>query len=313
MGKKRVFITGGAGFLGSAVMAHLVANNYQIMGAMRSSTDLYRCKSFSNHVEWVDTGAADYKNKVIAFKPTVVIHAAWTGVTAKDRLEWPMQLQNFNLLGDILDIARQVKLEKLLVFGSQAEYGVIDTKVDEDHISTATDAYAITKIAMQNIIKTFCELNSIKWYWLRVFSVFGPGEAENWFIPWVITNQLNNKDLDLTLCEQRYDYLYIDDFATMITKVVGADAVSGIYNISSGKVTPLRAIVEQIEKGIKSKGKINYGAIPYRPNQSMEISGDNSKYNATFGDIKQTDIGIALAKTVSYYKDQYISSNNSGL
>jgi nucleoside-diphosphate-sugar epimerase len=314
MDRKRVFITGGAGFLGSAVMAHLVASNYQIIAAVRATTNLYRCKSFSDQVEWVNTADPDYKSKVIAFKPNIIIHAAWIGVSAKERLDWNKQLQNFDLLGDVLDIAAQIKVEKFLVFGSQAEYGKIDAKVDEQHASTATDAYAVTKIAMKNIIETFCSQYGINWYWLRVFSVFGPGEAENWFIPWVITNQLNNRDTDLTLCEQRYDYLYIDDFATMIIKMIGIDnAASGIYNICSGKVTALKTIVNKIEKNINGKGIINYGAVAYRANQSMEISGDNSKYNATFGDIKQTDIDTALAKTISYYKDQYISNNNSGV
>lgn len=306
MSNKRIFVTGGAGFLGSAVMAYLVNNNYQVIAAKRTATNLFRCEAYKNQVKWVDTTDDTFKEQVIAFKPDVILHAAWSGVSSKERADWSVQLKNFELLSDILEISNKVGLKKLLVLGSQAEYGTIHSKVDEEYPVNALDAYSSCKLASQKIIETFCRQNSIDWYWLRVFSVFGPGEAPNWFIPWIINSQLSQTDCDLTLCEQRYDYLYIDDFVTMITKMLNPEiGSSGIYNICSGQSIQLKTIVEHIQKNISSNSKINFGALPYRANQSMQISGDNSKYNATFGAVKHTSLENAIAHTIEYYKREY--------
>jgi nucleoside-diphosphate-sugar epimerase len=308
MDRQKVFITGGSGFLGSAIVAHLVKLNYSVMATKRPGTNLFRCKDFYDKVTWVDTDNPNYKDEVVAFAPSVIIHAAWSGVTSKERLDWAKQLQNFDLLANLLEIAQSVNPQKFIVLGSQAEYGVINAMVDEGHSTEPQDAYATCKLAMQNIIKTFCNQHSINWYWLRVFSVFGPGEADNWFLPWVIINQLNNNDTDLTLCEQQYDYLYINDFAGMIITIVKSlGATSGVYNICSGKPRALKTIVEGIKDVIGGTGKINFGAIPYRQGQSMQISGNNSKYNVTFGETIQTDFSLALMQTISYYKGQNLS------
>jgi len=314
MDKQKIFITGGGGFLGSAILEYLVNNNYEIMAAKRTETDLFRCKIFYDDIKWVNTDDEDYKKKVIRFAPTIIFHAAWSGVSSTDRNDWSKQIKNFNFLADILDIASNIKLQKLLVLGSQSEYGNINNKVNENHTINAVEAYSVSKIAMQNIIEKFCNQNNIDWYWLRVFSVFGPGEAKNWFIPWIINNQLKNNDTNVTLCEQKYDYLYIADFVKMIVQIINAKKpASGIYNICSGNFISLKIIVEYIKKLIGSNAKINYGAIPYRANQSMEISGDNSKYNTNFGSIERTEFEHAMNQTISYYREQYFSHNNIGL
>lgn len=310
MGKGRVFITGGTGFLGSAIIRQLLQSNYEVMALRRQNSDMFRSKAYHDQVNWVNSDEHNYRNEVIKFDPEYVVHAAWVGVTAKERSDWSLQLKNFELLNDVLQICKHAAVKKIVVLGSQAEYGVINTKVDESAPAEGTDAYATCKLASQNILKAFCTSTDIDWYWLRVFSVFGPGEAQNWFIPWVIKNQLNNIDLDLTACEQKYDYLYIDDFAKMIGNIVSSDKkVSGVYNICSGSAVALKNIVELIRHNIGGKSNVNYGAIAYRKDQSMEISGDNSKYNANFAHIELTELSLAIKQTIEYYAPEFIGKN----
>jgi nucleoside-diphosphate-sugar epimerase len=312
MNKQRVFVTGGAGFLGASIIRQLLSDGCEVMAAKRTQTNTFRCKDFFDKVIWVDTMSSSYQQTVIDFNPDVIIHAAWAGVSSKERADWGIQMSNFQMLADILKISEQTLVKKIIILGSQAEYGAIAETVDENYPVMPNDAYATCKLASQKIIETFCGQKGIDWYWLRVFSVFGPTEAGNWFIPWVIGNQLKNTDIDLTGCEQEYDYLFIDDFAVMVSNMVNVSkSIPGIYNICSGKTVKLKTITEIICKCIGGKGKLNYGTIPYRPNQSMKISGDNSKYNVTFGKIKVTDIDYAIKQTISYYKERDISNNTA--
>lgn len=312
MDKSKVFITGATGFLGAAILADLLKKGYEVLAAKRSTSNTYRCESFLSKINWVDTDDAQYTNKVINFNPAVILHAAWNGVAAKDRTNWQQQLQNFSLISDLLIIAQQVNIKKIIVLGSQAEYGNIDTKVDESFPDKGLDAYASCKRSVKTIIKSFCQQNNIDWYWLRVFSVFGPGEEQNWFIPWVIINQLKGVDSNLTPCEQLYDYLFIEDFTAMITQIISsAKSASGIYNICSGNPVTLKEVAESIHEQVGYNAKLNFGAISYRPNQSMYIAGDNSKYERIFGKVANLGLQEGLQKTIKHYKD-YLLVNKAG-
>ena len=56
--------------------------------------------------------------------------------------------------------------------------------------------------------------------------------------------------MDFTLGQQKYAYLYVKDFASIINKIIVLPVVSGIYNISSDNVRPIRSVVEEIRKGL---------------------------------------------------------------
>lgn len=305
MAKQKVYITGATGFLGSAVLAKLVTEGYEVLAAKRTTSSLAKCEAVADKVKWVNLDSADYITEVVAFQPDTIFHAAWAGVIAKERADWQLQLQNFTLVKDLLLIAQQTATQKIIVLGSQAEYGTISTKVDETYPADGADAYAACKKAVCGIIKDFCQQKGLDWYWLRIFSVFGPGEEANWFIPWIITNQLNSAESNLTLCEQKYDYLYVTDFAAMIETIIAAEqSASGIYNISSGTPVSLRLVAETIQEKAGYNAVLNFGAVPYRAGQSMCIAGDNIKFRSTFGEIALLDLPDGLQRTIQYYKER---------
>ncbi|EHQ27733.1 NAD-dependent epimerase/dehydratase family protein [Mucilaginibacter paludis] len=302
MSDTKVFITGGAGFLGSAIIAKLIEGDFKILASRRTQTNLWRCKDFNTAVTWIDTEESTFTQRVIDFQPDIILHSAWNGVTSQDREDWNLQLQNFEFLRTLLQIVKKTKPKKFILLGSQAEYGNIKKRVAETDEVAANSAYAICKLTSQQIVKTFCEQNHINWYWLRVFSVFGPKEDNKWFIPTIIMNHLNELDCNLTYCEQQYDYLYIDDFAAMILRIFTSEnSESGIYNICSSKAVPLKNIVDLISQFSGNKSKLNFGVLPYRKDQSMLIEGDNSKFNNTFGKVQTIALSEAIKKTINYY------------
>ncbi len=303
MSSRSIFITGASGFLGSGLLAKMVADNYTIMASRRFETNDWRCKEFSEHIKWVNADDPNFIQEVTDFNPDIIVHSAWSGVTAAERENWNLQLTNFKLLGDLITIAQKANVQKFIVLGSQAEYGKVEGKIDEAIPDNPGNAYAACKIAAKQLLKAFCEQNGITWYWLRVFSVFGPKESSNWFIPSIILNQLNKVDIDLTPGEQKYDYLYIEDFAAMIQRLLSSEnSVSGIYNICSGKPVALKGLAEGIKDAVGSGAKLNFGALPYRAGQPMLIEGDNTKFNSTFGATQLTNLGEAIKNTVAYYR-----------
>jgi nucleoside-diphosphate-sugar epimerase len=307
IGNKRVLLTGASGFIGSHIATQLVESGFQVIATKRDHSDLKRCKNIHDSILWINTNDANWEQEVIQQNPEILIHTAWEGVKAEDRNNWDIQVKNFEFSSFFFKIAIESGVNKIITLGSQAEYGTISGGINEQFIPRPVDAYGAYKLHTCNYLRIMSQQHKINWYWLRVFSVFGPNDNELWLLPKVIKSLLKNEPINLTKCEQRYDYLYSKDFTFNLMKVVNSNSIesSGIYNFSSGTAIKLKDLLISLSKIIGvSEELLKFGAIPYRSIQSMHIEGDCTKFNSVFGNIEITNIEQALTQTVNYYKQE---------
>jgi nucleoside-diphosphate-sugar epimerase len=301
MTKKYILITGITGFLGSNIAENLV-NNYNIIGLKRRKSNIWRCKEFKDKVIWIDIDVEkDYIKELTNYSIDTIIHGAWIGVESKERDDWSIQAKNIQFLLELLLVANNTAIKKFIFLGSQAEYGNINGIVSEVEESQALSAYGSVKLACLEILKTFSINNNINWIWLRLFSIFGEKENENWLFPSLIDKIKTESEMDFTLGEQKYAYLYVKDFAIIIDKIVALEIQSGIYNVSSDVVRSIRSLIEEVRDRINPKFQLNFGALKYRDNQSMHMQGSINKLNDQIGKLEFTDFSIAIENTIKYY------------
>jgi len=210
----KVLITGITGFLGSKIAEKLLSENFEIIGLKRPGSDTWRCKDFTSKICWIEVNECMRKS-LLSENPDLIIHCAWIGVNSENRNNWIEQTKNINFLVELLEIAAEISVKKMIFLGSQAEYGRTIEKVDEEKATSALNAYSGVKLATLEITKAFCSINKINWVWLRVFSVFGEKEDSNWLIPSLVNKMKYSTEMDFTLGDQKYAYLYISDFATI--------------------------------------------------------------------------------------------------
>lgn len=302
----KVLITGITGFLGSRIAETLINHDIAVIGLKQNTSDTWRCKEFIKKVYWIDIDEkTDYKKIFEGIRIDVLIHCAWIGVKAYERDKWGVQKKNISFLKDTLDIVQKVGIRKMILLGSQAEYGVTNSIVDENKKSEIVDSYSRAKLECLKLVENFAIKNKISWIWLRVFSVFGEKEDNAWLIPSIIKKMKVDRQMDFTLGEQKYAYLYIGDFATIVYKIFSKTINSGIYNISSNNAMPVRKVVEKIREIINPTFKLNFGSLKYRENQSMHVEGDITKLIEEIGDINFTDFDTALNNTIKYYAEEY--------
>jgi nucleoside-diphosphate-sugar epimerase len=310
---KTILLSGITGFLGSHIAEKLLFHGYSIIALYRSSSDMDRCKEFKAKVHWINVDKDSWKDSIISeFQPCAFIHSAWYGVTADKRDNWESQMQNLHLTFELLQLAKACKTKTVIGLGSQAEYGHFSGRIDENHSCNPFSPYGTIKFSVCHLLRSFCEQNSMKWFWLRLFSVYGPKEAENWLIPSVINNILKNHQMALTRCEQRYDYLYVSDFAEAIVKVIASNASSGVFNLSSNTSIRLFDFIEMIRKKIKPDLLLNYGALEYRPNQVMYMEGNAERFMKTFDFQIPTFIENNIDTTISYYMNRNVTASMYG-
>jgi nucleoside-diphosphate-sugar epimerase len=297
-----ILITGITGFLGSHIAENLVSNGIQVIGLKRKDSDVWRCEGFKDKIIWVDIDEKGFfKEELEKQSFDVIIHGAWIGVESNSRDNWNEQSKNIPFLVSLLDVAKTVGVKKFIFLGSQAEYGNINGKINEDHRANALNAYGSIKLACLEIVKTFCETNTINWIWLRLFSLFGEKENQNWLIPSLITSMLTTEQMDFTPGEQKYAYLYVKDYALIMKKIITMPVESGVYNISSNQTRTIKSLVENIRDYINPEFILNFGALNYRNNQSMHMEGDILKLCSQIGEVEFTDFNEALHNSLNYY------------
>jgi len=300
----KVLLTGATGFIGSHLAESFILQKFDLILTKRTTSNLKNCQSFYSKVTWVNTDSDSWIETVINHKPVIIVHAAWNGVSSSTRDDWKNQLSNINLMYQLLKIAESCNIKKFISLGSQAEYGQFDGKISEDYPLNPTSSYGAIKLAVLELLKSYCSDNHIEWYWLRVFSVFGEREDEKWLIPSVILKMLSEeKEMNFTLGEQKYAYLYIGDFVKSILSVITLTAPSGIYNISSDRAVCLKEVLNLMKDVINPSFTLKLGAIPYRQNQSMHIEGDSTKFIQTFGKIDSSDFKTKLERVINSYRN----------
>jgi nucleoside-diphosphate-sugar epimerase len=299
---RRVLITGASGFLG-AHLAHLfIERGDEVYCLIRKQSNLWRLKGIVSKLITVELEEMNWQQQVINIRPQIIIHCAWNGVEALERDNMTVQNQNIELTEKLLEITAEVLPEKFLALGSQAEYGKFDGVIGEDHICHPDSAYGTLKLKVLHLVEEVCNKHQIDWIWMRIFSVFGPLEGSSWLIPTLISKMSRENEMDMTEGNQKYAYLYIDDFKKMVSAIVDKNIASGVYHICAQQETSIRELAEKLRNIVNPNFKLNFGAVPYREGQSMLMKGEISKFLNQIGDFTFTDINLALSKTVAYFQ-----------
>ena len=300
----KAFVTGASGFIGSYLVKALVDEGHEVLCLKRLTSKLDALDGYVDRVKWIDN-TEGWMDAVRSFKPYILYHLAWNGVAASDRSIWEKQVSNITMQQELLDLALEVGCKKIVGTGSQSEYGDFENKIDESYPVNPKTAYAAAKVASLTIMKSFCEINDIGWYWFRLFPLFGPHEADRWLIPSLIKSIATSDHMDLTLGEQKLSYLYVGECAKAIMMAIHAEGKSGVYNVCSDNPMPLRTLVEKIRDKVNPNFKLNFGALPYRYGQCMYMEGDTTALRANIYVLKTSDFEDKLDMTIEHYLKKY--------
>jgi nucleoside-diphosphate-sugar epimerase len=185
--------------------------------------------------------------------------------------------------------------------GSQAEYGPQTGRIREDCPTRPTTLYGAAKLATCLMLERAAASSGRGFAWLRLFSTYGPGDDPSWMIPYLIRCLLARERPSLTAAEQVWDYLHVDDAAAAVVAVMDMDAV-GVFNLGSGRASPLRDIVTFIRDCIDPALPLGLGEVPYRADQVMHLEADVSALHAATGWAPSVPLQDGLRAVVDDYR-----------
>jgi len=273
--KVKFIIHGGSSFLGKHFVDLLDEKKEKVIVISRNSSKI---KFESKNIYFFRYSSSINEIKLEDFDLTesVFYEFAWFGVYGNERNDTQQFSVNVPLFISGIEFANTNKCKHWVGVGSQAEYGNLNKKIDENQKCLPTTLYGKSKLYLSQITKDICEIYSINHTWLRLFSVYGPDDNHEWFIQYLIKRMISSEDINVTKCEQFWDYLYIDDISRALFKISPYRGL-GVTNLSSNNPIQIKDLVEILLLKTNSDSKVNYGAVPYRDDQVMFMCGDNTK------------------------------------
>jgi len=308
--QKKIVIHGASSFLGKHFIEFLLNTNNMVIAITRETSKLRDYESIKNLVimRYKKSLKELMGRSLTELSGSIFYEFSWQGVFGTQRNDLEQYTANIPLIISSVEFANYINAKHWIGIGSQAEYGNLNKKAQEDYECNPTTLYGKSKLICSQITNDLCARFGIDYTWIRLFSSYGPDSNHNWLIPSLIKNMIQNKPVDTTLGEQSWDYLYIDDVLEALYKLTNSKGL-GITNLGSGKAVLIRDVINKIKELINSNSKINFGAIPYKTDQLMYMQADISKISSQLNWHPKTDITLGSSKMIEYHKKNYSHVN----
>lgn len=277
----KIFLTGGTGFVGSHFLEQALAAGHTIVCQRRSSDSRPRIP-LSREPEWLDVPLDRIEKHHLEGADVLVHLAAHTPNVPYDTFE---RCHYWNVMAALrlLEKSLEANLRNWVVAGSCFEYGKSGERFDfipTDAPLEPVGSYPTSKAAASVAIVGLANTHHANLFLGRIFQVYGEGEAEHRFWPSLRKAALCGGDFPMSAGEQVRDFIPVEDVARQFLEEAsrfqpaqGPQNFSGvrIENIGTGNPTTLRDFAEHWWQKWNAKGRLIFGAVPYRPNEIMRF------------------------------------------
>ena len=281
---KKLLVAGATCFIGERLVHLAAGQGYEICAVVRRGSEKAQKIRQIPHVTVVELDMEEYGQiGKYAVDADCFVDLAWNGTRGAARLDEARQEQNYRHSLAAIRGVTDAGCKKILLAGSQAEYGLCTTEISEETPCAPNTAYGKWKLQLFRDALELCEARQATLIEPRFFSLYGPGDYENTVIMSCIRNMRANQPCKLTQCIQMWDYLYLDDAIEALLRLCKVDCPSGAYNFGSGDTRELKGYIEELRDILKSRSDLLYGAVPYTAAGIVSIHPSIEKLRQTTG------------------------------
>ena len=278
----KILITGGAGFIGSAVIEHLQKTNHELFVIDNLS---FGNRKFIN-IPDINFFKEDILNKsgvtsiINKIRPNIIIHLAAIHFIPYCN-EHPYDSSDINIRGTmhILDAAKNAGVDKVLFASTAAVYPIYDEAVSEKHEVGPLDIYGLSKLACERLCNEFHLETKIPTVVCRFFNAFGPNETNPHLIPEIQKQILGgNRKIKLGNLTPKRDFIHTHDMASAV-QILLEKSGNGIdtFNLGRGIEYAVTEIVDAFAKAIGEPIQIEVDPARVRKVERMHLLADVTK------------------------------------
>jgi UDP-glucuronate 4-epimerase len=311
----KYLVTGGAGFIGSALARSLVEDGHQVV-AIDNLNDYYdislkkdRVQNLPAEVSFIQMDVNDPKLLDLCQQEKFdgICHlAAQAGV--RYSLEAPGEYiaNNYVATFTILEIAKKADIKKVIFASTSSVYGESDNvPFSEDFAAdTPVSVYAATKRGSEILAHSYHTLYGIDFIALRFFTVYGPWGRPD-MAPFIFTDKIIRGESIRVFNqgEMRRDFTYIDDIVAGV--VAALERVSGyeIYNLGNGSPVKLLDFINAIEAAVGTPAQLEMA--PMQAGDVTQTYADITKAKAALDYQPTTRLADGVQAYVDWYREYY--------
>ena len=314
---KRIFITGGAGFIATVVARHLVdANEIVALDNLHRDTtagkhDLFDHPNFSFHQ--ADVLDADAVRELSRGATHIVHCGAIAGVDTVKRM--PVHTMRVNIIGtyNVLEaaLATSDTLERLIDFSTSEVFGTHAFNVKEGHVSTIGSVgetrwtYAVSKLAGEHMAHAYHDELGLPTVTVRPFNVYGPEQFGGGAIRAFIEKALAGEDLTIHGDgSQIRAWTYVTDMVDgVLLCLERPEAVGQSLNIGNAhSAVTIVDLAQRIKRLSGCPGEIVYIPLDYA---DVELRIPNvEKARELLGFEAKVELDEGLERTIAWYRSR---------
>ena len=233
-----------------------------------------------------------------------VIHTAAAGVEPGKNDPDELIAGNVLFTANLVRAAAAVGVTRFVHTGSCFEYGEGPTGVPilETAPLEPASVYGATKLAAAHVARTLAKSLGLPLVIVRLFGVYGPGEASYRLVPLLLDHLANGRPLDLTAGGQVRDLLHVADAAAGLVRAAECDELrtdGTAYNLCSAVPVSVREVGTTAAELLGGERELlRWGAKPYRPDEWMWLVGDNTRFRTATGWTPRFDLRTGLADAI---------------
>jgi len=312
---KRVLVTGGAGFISSNFIHHLLAKTpYDVVSldALTYAGNIENLSGVMSHerLSFVhgDIRDGDLVRDVVS-EVDVIVNAAAESHVEKSIEEGASEFVTTNVEGTqiLLDAIREAPVERFILISSSEVYGTAESApMDEEHPLNPRSPYAATKAGADRLAYSYFVTYGLPIVIVRPFNNYGPRQHPEKVIPRFITQALC--DEPLTVHGDGHasrDWLYVADDAEAIEAVIAAplEAVAGeVLNVATGVDIPVAEIADRVLEAVGKPATLK-AFVSERPGQVDRHIGSTEKIERLTGWRARTSFDEGLERTIAWYRE----------
>jgi len=313
---KRIFITGGAGFIATTLSRRLIGDN-EIVALDNLHRDALHSTEIADHpnLTFVQGDVLDAELvRELAQGATHVVHcAAIAGVDTV--VESPVRTMRVNMIGTYhaLEAALATKntLERFVDFSTSEVFGTHAFRVDETHVTTtgsvgeARWTYAVSKLAGEHMAHAYHDELGVPTVSVRPFNVFGPGQIGGGAIRAFIEAALAGRDLTIHGDgSQIRAWCYVDDMVDAVMRCLERpEAVGQSFNVGNARsAVTIFDLAQRIKRLTGCSGELVFQPIHY---VDVELRIPNvEKARALLAWEPQVELDDGLTRTIAWYRER---------
>jgi len=306
---ENVLVTGGAGFIGSALVrelfkegANVVVYDNFLYGDRCNLTDVEE-----DHIQTVNGDVLSWKIYDVIKKYDVqyVFHLA-AEPYIPHCYDNPEKFFDVNVKGtmNVLMACKTFGVKRILHFSSSEVYGTAQyTPMDENHPTLPLSNYAVSKLAADRLCFVFHHEHGIPVIILRPFNCYGPRETQPYVIPEIISQLSRGNIVKLGNIRAKRDFTYVEDTAKAAIATMKSDIPNGeVVNVGSNKAYSIEELAYLVGKLVGYEDiEIKVDSSRLRPMDVSVLQCDYSKIKKYTDWDPITDIEEGLKRTIDWY------------